>query len=289
MISQAYRYGLWRFPKHITSCKQFLKNAADRGHEVALAYLKYSHDEAHYREKSIGKKGKYVQALTVTDRTQVACLLKDHYEQTGDVFALMELYYQSLGGYAVSKELVNKNHKAALYWFFKQTNQTVDVKYLAAWYEHIDVYEQQDGIVLEHDEAIMLISYFAAQKQLRRSVKVVLLTSKWIDSYFDWFFTMGPKTNFFIYWKAIVKRKFHLMPGDDQQKREHIENVHKYYNACITNAKRATLAWLLCATKRLGICKDVARLIGKKIWRSRKNPDYWNWEKVTSTKNKKRK
>jgi hypothetical protein len=292
MISQAFRFGMWRFPKRISSCLRFLGNAADRGHEIALAYLKYIHDDPDYRDKVLSIEGKYVQALILNDRSKTVHLLKDYYEQTGDVFALMELYYQSLGGYAVSKELVKYNHKAALFWFFKRTDQTVDVKYLAAWYEHIDVYEQQDGTTLEVDEAVRLQSYFQMQKQWKRVVKVVLLTDKWMQSYFELFFTLGPdrpsQAVFFIYWKAIVKRKFSLMPSDDKQKREHVKKVHEYYKACITNAKKSTLAWLLYA-KRLGVCKDVARLIGRRIWRSRKEPDYWIWKEPTTLSNKRQK
>lgn len=42
-----------------------------------------------------------------------------------------------------------------------------------------------------------------------------------------------------------------------------------------TAAQRATVAFLLCC-KRWGIYKDVARLIGQMIWKSRNDPAIWN-------------
>lgn len=290
MISQAYRFGLWRFPKRITSCLRYLGNAADRGHDVALAYLKYVHDDPDYREKRAVITGKYVQALIATNRSTAECLLKDCYEETGDVFTLMELYFRSLGGYAVSKELVKHNHKPALFWFFKRTDQNIDVKYIATWYEHVNVYAETLDNMLSIDEAAILQTYFLSTKQWNRVYKATLLTVQWINVYFELFFRIGPtrpsNAIFFIYWKAIVKRKVHLLPGDDRQKRDHIEKVHDYYHACITNAKTCTFAWLVAA-KRLRVYKDVAVLIGKRIWRSRKEPDYWIWEEQHQKKLKK--
>jgi hypothetical protein len=282
MISQAYRFGLWRFPKRVTSHIRFLGNAADRGHQVALAYLKYVNDDPDYRNTTCPLSGKYVKALYLDDRSQMACLLKDHYEDTGDIFALMELYSKSLGGTVVRDALVDANYKQALFSYLKtKSGGKSNIKYIAAWFEHIDAYEEPSEGLLYIDEVDLLVSYFKSKGQRRRAVKASLLRPGWVDKYFDLVFKIGPKrpsdSVFFIYWKAMVRRNFHLTYGDQKNKREHIEQAHISYKACITNAQKSTFAWLICA-KRLGLCKDVAKLIAARIWRSRKEPDYWIWK-----------
>lgn len=57
-----------------------------------------------------------------------------------------------------------------------------------------------------------------------------------------------------------------------------LTSVLQIYQRTWAAAHNATVTFLLCC-KQLGVYKDVAKMIGKFIWESRINPDFWEEEK----------
>ena len=60
---------------------------------------------------------------------------------------------------------------------------------------------------------------------------------------------------------------------------ENIRLAREHYNIRYQRVKQATLTWMCVATRRLGIYKDVAKIIGKMVFASRENfNDSWDGE-----------
>lgn len=60
---------------------------------------------------------------------------------------------------------------------------------------------------------------------------------------------------------------------------ENIRLAREHYNIRYQRVKQATLTWMCVATRRLGIYKDVAKMIGKMVFASRENfNDSWDGE-----------
>ena len=47
-----------------------------------------------------------------------------------------------------------------------------------------------------------------------------------------------------------------------------VDRIVRMYDSCIERAREAVLCWMLCA-RRLGLYKDVARVVGRMVWEGR--------------------
>lgn len=70
---------------------------------------------------------------------------------------------------------------------------------------------------------------------------------------------------------------------------ENIRLAREHYNIRYQRVKQATLTWMCIATRRLGIYKDVAKMIGKMVFASRENfNDPWDGESFQKRARRKR-
>jgi hypothetical protein len=80
---------------------------------------------------------------------------------------------------------------------------------------------------------------------------------------------------------GLDKGKFNnkLQRNDANREITAISEAHQIYQKMCNNCKEAVNAWCL-AGRRVGVVKDIIRLIGKMVWRSRDQPQWYLNESI---------